>query len=402
MDALQELQLNRIARTQHLQKGENTFGFGVMQEEGIEKAHQVGEIKVGSDGIKRVWTQLANGKFDWRRVKKEKRITDVNDVPEKDFKRFVSFLQKKDPDSEDAFRYLDEEEMSDKELEMFRVVAEHFRYGGQLNDSTRKRVAKWANLALDEQASRRKAKEKEDNKPKQTEDEGSEKHEHEYKIEDAEKYVDKSNASSAEKKVAKYILLGNSEEEIKQMMARAKVDSSVVDHVYKLGKKLASEAEDEAKRVYKGKNKKEEEKPEEKTDKPTEKPKGKEPEQTKSAFSDEDVKKLTDKGYKKMSESDMAANEPEGENWVDAYFKEEEFGDGGVKTTILADLGDGTYSAHTLKMADDGNITSEVQDNILSVDEHLDGKPKFKEEIPYAIRIMTNLYFRIILQSQRI
>ena len=72
MDALQELQLNRIARTQNLQKGENTFGFGVIKSEDIEKAHEVGEIKVGKDGIKRVWTQLSNGKFDWRRVKRDK------------------------------------------------------------------------------------------------------------------------------------------------------------------------------------------------------------------------------------------------------------------------------------------------------------------------------------------
>ena len=51
MDALQELQLNRIARTQNLQKGENTFGFCVIKSEDIEKAHEVGEIKVGKDGI---------------------------------------------------------------------------------------------------------------------------------------------------------------------------------------------------------------------------------------------------------------------------------------------------------------------------------------------------------------
>ena len=41
----------------------------------IEKAkqqHQVGEIKIGNDGIKRVWTQLADGSYDWRRVKKDK------------------------------------------------------------------------------------------------------------------------------------------------------------------------------------------------------------------------------------------------------------------------------------------------------------------------------------------
>lgn len=35
----------------------------------IEKARQVGETKVGKDGITRVWTQLPSGKFDWRKVK---------------------------------------------------------------------------------------------------------------------------------------------------------------------------------------------------------------------------------------------------------------------------------------------------------------------------------------------
>lgn len=170
MDALQELQLNRIARMQNLQKGENTFGFGVMQED-IEKAHEVGEIKVGKDGIKRVWTQLANGKFDWRRVKRDK-------------------TSQQEPTHQEG----------------------------------------------------------------KTDDKGFEKHKHEYKIEDAEKYVDKSKVLSAEKKVAKLILSGKSEKWIKQMMSLSKVNSSVVEHVYKLGEKLASEAADEAKRIYKQEN----------------------------------------------------------------------------------------------------------------------------------------------------
>jgi hypothetical protein len=33
----------------------------------LEKARNTGETKVGKDGITRVWTQLPNGKFDWRR-----------------------------------------------------------------------------------------------------------------------------------------------------------------------------------------------------------------------------------------------------------------------------------------------------------------------------------------------
>lgn len=46
---------------------------------GLEKAHQVGEIKIGSDGIKRIWKQLPNGKFDWRRVKDGKDVRVVKD-----------------------------------------------------------------------------------------------------------------------------------------------------------------------------------------------------------------------------------------------------------------------------------------------------------------------------------
>jgi hypothetical protein len=37
----------------------------------LEKARNVGETKVGKDGITRVWTKLPNGKFDWRRQPKK-------------------------------------------------------------------------------------------------------------------------------------------------------------------------------------------------------------------------------------------------------------------------------------------------------------------------------------------
>lgn len=38
-------------------------------------SRQVGETKVGSDGITRVWTDLGGGKFDWRRVKNGSKTT---------------------------------------------------------------------------------------------------------------------------------------------------------------------------------------------------------------------------------------------------------------------------------------------------------------------------------------
>lgn len=36
----------------------------------LKKARQVGDTKTGADGVTRVWTDLGNGKFDWRRMKK--------------------------------------------------------------------------------------------------------------------------------------------------------------------------------------------------------------------------------------------------------------------------------------------------------------------------------------------
>lgn len=129
-------------------------------EELLEKAHQEGDIHPNG---KWVWTKLANGKSDWRvrkdgAAKKPKQMT-IDDIPQKDLNRITSFLEKKDPDSNQAWRYLDEEEMDDNELAKFRTVAEYFRYGGKLNARTRENVKKWANLALEEAAERRKRKE---------------------------------------------------------------------------------------------------------------------------------------------------------------------------------------------------------------------------------------------------
>jgi hypothetical protein len=83
----------------------------------------------------------------------------IDDIPDAAFKRITSFLEKKDPDNNQAWRYLAEEEMDDNELAQFRTVAEYFRYGGKLNARTRENVKKWANLAAEEAAERRKRKE---------------------------------------------------------------------------------------------------------------------------------------------------------------------------------------------------------------------------------------------------
>jgi hypothetical protein len=58
MDILEELALNRAARAENILKGFN--------DNGIEKAHNVGDIHPNG---KWVWTQLSNGKYDWRVIK---------------------------------------------------------------------------------------------------------------------------------------------------------------------------------------------------------------------------------------------------------------------------------------------------------------------------------------------
>lgn len=59
----------------------------------IEKAN-VGDTKVGKDGVTRVYVQLPSGKYDWRRVKKNKEESKEEEPKKKysdiDFKKFTS------------------------------------------------------------------------------------------------------------------------------------------------------------------------------------------------------------------------------------------------------------------------------------------------------------------------
>lgn len=85
--------------------------------------------------------------------------------------------------------------------------------------------------------------------------------------------------------------------------------------------------------------------------------KKKESEQTESGFSDEDVKKLTDKGYKRLSHNDLVANQPDNEKWVDAYARE----DKGIDKTylmIIAKIEGGKYASRTIVTDKNGNSNS--------------------------------------------
>lgn len=60
MGQLEDLQRNRLARTQHIQKGY----CGDDTQDDIVKAHNVGDVHPNHPDW--VWTQLPNGKYDWR------------------------------------------------------------------------------------------------------------------------------------------------------------------------------------------------------------------------------------------------------------------------------------------------------------------------------------------------
>ena len=58
MGQLEDLQRNRIARMQHIQKG----FCGDDNQDDIVKAHNVGDVHPGHPDW--VWTKLPNGKYD--------------------------------------------------------------------------------------------------------------------------------------------------------------------------------------------------------------------------------------------------------------------------------------------------------------------------------------------------
>ncbi len=80
---------------------------------------------------------------------------DVNSVPSKEWRSITRMLEKSNADASDAFRHLEREAMTDRELGNFYAVANHFSTRYSINAAARENSRKWANLALSEIANRR-------------------------------------------------------------------------------------------------------------------------------------------------------------------------------------------------------------------------------------------------------
>jgi hypothetical protein len=77
MGQLEDLQRNRLARVQHIQKGY----CGDDHQDDIVKAHNVGDVHPNHPDW--VWTQLPNGKYDWR-VRKGQAKSAPSPAPKQD------------------------------------------------------------------------------------------------------------------------------------------------------------------------------------------------------------------------------------------------------------------------------------------------------------------------------
>ena len=75
-----------------------------------------------------------------------------------EFRSITRILEKRNPSSSDAPRYLEREAMTDRELRNFYNVAIRSTYNYDLNQMTRENSRKWAQLAMDEMRYRRKNK----------------------------------------------------------------------------------------------------------------------------------------------------------------------------------------------------------------------------------------------------
>ena len=95
----------------------------------------------------------------------KKNVVDISKISDKEFKNITKILEKKNPDDSDAFRYLESEEMSNKELDNFIACAKHFKNDTKnINERTRKWCAKWEKLGEEELNNRKNTKDKDKKK----------------------------------------------------------------------------------------------------------------------------------------------------------------------------------------------------------------------------------------------
>ena len=93
----------------------------------------------------------------YKKIESEKKDgkVDISKIPDKEFKQITYMLQHKNPNASDAFRNLEEEAMSDKELKNFYACAEHYKNDSNINKLTQEYCKKWAELAKEELESRK-------------------------------------------------------------------------------------------------------------------------------------------------------------------------------------------------------------------------------------------------------
>lgn len=75
----------------------------------------------------------------------------ISKIPDKEYGRITTMLEKQKPDE----RYIDSEEMSDKELMNFKSVADSFVYSSKISSAARARCREWSYLASKEIKKRR-------------------------------------------------------------------------------------------------------------------------------------------------------------------------------------------------------------------------------------------------------
>ena len=130
----------------------------------IEKAYAVGDTKDFNGRTYYVHALNAKGQPLWRLKEKKgnkpSAVDIINKIPEKEFKSITKTLEKVNPDSDDAPKYLEEEAMSDEELANFHACAKHFKNNDRINKTTQEWCKKWEQLAQEEIDFRKEQKQK--------------------------------------------------------------------------------------------------------------------------------------------------------------------------------------------------------------------------------------------------